>query len=85
MTVNEIKEIVDQFVATTKRVIEAGFDWLEIHGAHGYLIHEFLSPLSNTRTDAVRNSKKEQDSNNKNLLISCTVWWIIRKPNSPRT
>jgi 2,4-dienoyl-CoA reductase-like NADH-dependent reductase (Old Yellow Enzyme family) len=43
--------IVADFTAATQRAIEAGFDVVEIHGAHGYLLHEFLSPLSNPRTD----------------------------------
>ncbi len=46
-----INESVAQFVASTRRAREAGFDLLELHAAHGYLIHEFLSPLSNRRTD----------------------------------
>ncbi|HEV7822394.1 MAG TPA: NADH:flavin oxidoreductase/NADH oxidase [Burkholderiales bacterium] len=46
-----IKESIDQFAVNTRRAREAGFDMLEVHAAHGYLIHEFLSPLSNRRTD----------------------------------
>lgn len=46
-----IKEVVAAFVAGAKRALAAGFDILEIHAAHGYLLHEFLSPLSNFRDD----------------------------------
>ena len=51
LTLEEIAATQDAFVAAAKRALVAGFEWLEIHGAHGYLIHEFLSPLSNHRTD----------------------------------
>ena len=39
------------YVAATKRALAAGFDLIELHNAHGYLLHEFLSPLSNQRDD----------------------------------
>ena len=51
LTQLEISNVVDQFRDCARRAKEAGFKVLEIHGAHGYLIHEFLSPLSNIRTD----------------------------------
>lgn len=47
----EIAGVVADFVAATCRAEEAGFDAVELHFAHGYLVHEFLSPLVNTRTD----------------------------------
>ena len=47
----EIAGVVDAFTAATRRALLAGFQLVEIHGAHGYLIHEFLSPLCNQRTD----------------------------------
>jgi len=51
-TAAEIAAIVDAFSAAARRALAAGFDIVELHAAHGYLIHEFLSPLVNTRTDA---------------------------------
>lgn len=51
LTADEIKEQVQNFKEAAKRAVKAGFDVIEIHGAHGYLIHQFLSPLSNIRTD----------------------------------
>ena len=51
MTAAEIQGAVDDFVAAARRSESAGFDVIELHAAHGYLVHQFLSPLSNTRTD----------------------------------
>lgn len=51
LTEAELSTIVDDFAAAAKRAIAAGFDVLEIHGGHGYLIHQFISPLTNHRTD----------------------------------
>ena len=44
-------KVVSDFVAAARRAFDAGFDLIEVHSAHGYLLHEFLSPLSNHRTD----------------------------------
>jgi len=46
-----IEELIAAFQTSARRAVQAGFDFIEIHGAHGYLLHEFLSPLSNTRDD----------------------------------
>jgi 2,4-dienoyl-CoA reductase-like NADH-dependent reductase (Old Yellow Enzyme family) len=51
MTADDIARVVDAFCRAAYRARTAGFDVVEIHAAHGYLIHEFLSPLSNDRTD----------------------------------
>jgi 2,4-dienoyl-CoA reductase-like NADH-dependent reductase (Old Yellow Enzyme family) len=51
LTQQQIAEFVRQFAEAARRALAAGFRAVEIHGAHGYLIHEFLSPLSNRRAD----------------------------------
>ncbi|GCE27450.1 oxidoreductase [Dictyobacter alpinus] len=51
LSVAEIAEVVQSFQAGARRALKAGFEVLEIHAAHGYLLHQFLSPYSNKRTD----------------------------------
>jgi len=51
MSEADILRVQNDFVATAKRALTAGFNFLELHAAHGYLFNEFLSPLSNQRTD----------------------------------
>lgn len=51
MSTAEIAEVRDAFVQGARRAHEAGFDVIELHSAHGYLLHQFLSPISNRRTD----------------------------------
>ncbi|MFF2654896.1 NADH:flavin oxidoreductase/NADH oxidase [Streptomyces sp. NPDC058045] len=52
LTTGQITRVVEEFAATARRARQAGFEVAEVHGAHGYLIHQFLSPHSNHRTDA---------------------------------
>lgn len=51
-TTEDIAKIVDDFRTAAQRALKAGFQVAEVHGAHGYLLHQFLSPASNTRTDS---------------------------------
>ncbi|KAF4965260.1 hypothetical protein FSARC_6910 [Fusarium sarcochroum] len=51
MSKEQIDQAVEAFVSAARRAIQAGVDFIELHGAHGYLIHQFLSPLTNHRTD----------------------------------
>ncbi|MFD5096248.1 NADH:flavin oxidoreductase/NADH oxidase family protein [Amycolatopsis thailandensis] len=51
LTVDEIETIVDRFGVAARTVVDAGFAGVQIHGAHGYLVSQFLSPLTNQRTD----------------------------------
>ena len=48
---NGIQKVISDFKAATKRAVQAGYQVMEVHGAHGYLLHQFLSPLTNNRTD----------------------------------
>jgi len=51
LTTEGIQKVITDFKEAARRALQAGFKVIELHGAHGYLIHEFLSPLSNQRTD----------------------------------
>ncbi len=51
LTKTDIQQIIANFVAAARRALAAGFEIIEVHAAHGYLLHEFLSPLSNQRED----------------------------------
>ena len=51
MTIQDIEEVIESFGQAARRAHEAGMDVIELHGAHGYLIHQFLSPTANVRSD----------------------------------
>lgn len=75
-----IRNIIDAFVAAAKRADRAGFDTVEIHAAHGYLLNQFLSPLANKRTDRYGGSRE----NRMRLLLEVTeavrAAWPEEKP-----
>jgi 2,4-dienoyl-CoA reductase-like NADH-dependent reductase (Old Yellow Enzyme family) len=60
LTTEEVAALPAAFAAGARRAIAAGFDAVELHGAHGYLVHQFLSPLSNTRVDAYGGSAENR-------------------------
>ena len=72
LSLDEIGEITQAFTSGARRALEAGFQVAEIHGAHGYLIHEFLSPLSNRRTDAYGGSFENR------IRFACEVAVAVR-------
>lgn len=75
-----IANIIDSFVAAAKRADQAGFDTVEIHAAHGYLLNQFLSPLANKRTDRYGGSRE----NRMRLVLEVTeavrAVWPAEKP-----
>lgn len=77
---DEIKGIVVDFKEAAKRANDAGFDALEIHGAHGYLIHQFLSPLSNLRLDEYGGNLKNRTRFLKEVLQAVAEVWPKEKP-----
>ncbi|AAK81164.1 NADPH2 dehydrogenase [Clostridium acetobutylicum] len=80
LTKNEIKEIILAFKAAAKRAEKAGFDAIEIHGAHGYLINQFLSPLSNFRDDEYGGSTENRTRFLKEVLEAVREVWPKEKP-----
>lgn len=84
LTVTEIKDIVESWRQAARRVREAGFDVLQIHGAHGYLIHEFLSPLSNERGDEYGGSLENRMRFLLEIVEAVKKEWPEDKPLSVR-
>lgn len=80
LSVDEIKELVVSFTEAARRSDEAGFDVIEIHAAHGYLIHEFLSPITNKRTDEYGGSLENRTRFLKEILTSIKEVWPEEKP-----
>lgn len=76
----DISEVVLAFREAARRANEAGFDVIEIHGAHGYLLHEFLSPISNKRTDEYGGTVENRVRFLKEILHSVKEVWPNEKP-----
>lgn len=72
MTLEDIEGIKAHFAASAERALGAGFDVIEIHAAHGYLLHEFLSPLSNKRTDEYGGSFENR------IKLLCEIASLVR-------
>ncbi|MFC3038995.1 NADPH dehydrogenase NamA [Virgibacillus xinjiangensis] len=75
MTINDIRETIDSFKNAARRAKEAGFDIIEIHGAHGYLINQFLSPLTNLRQDDFGGSRKNRYRFLEEIIASVKAEW----------
>jgi len=80
LSVEEIEKIVEDFRLAAIRCIEAGFDFVEIHGAHGYLINNFLSPVSNKRTDSYGGDLKGRSKFLFDVIKAVRSVWTTEKP-----
>ncbi len=75
-----IRGIVEAFATSARRAFEAGFQVIEIHAAHGYLLHEFLSPLSNVRTDEYGGSFENRARLTREVVTAIRKQWPDRLP-----
>ncbi|WP_436739875.1 NADH:flavin oxidoreductase/NADH oxidase [Streptomyces sp. BBFR102] len=80
LTADEIRDAVRQFAEAARRSLAAGFEVVEIHGAHGYLIGEFLSPHSNHRTDAYGGSFENRTRFALEVVDAVRAVWPEEKP-----
>ncbi|HEY9603364.1 MAG TPA: NADPH dehydrogenase NamA [Allocoleopsis sp.] len=80
LTIEDIQNITDAFVQAARRSLEAGFKLVEIHAAHGYLLHEFLSPLSNHREDEYGGSFENRTRLLREVVQAVRDVWPERYP-----
>ena len=84
MTRAEMESVTAQFVTSTRAAAEAGFDWLELHCAHGYLLSSFLSPLTNRRTDEYGGSLENRLRYPLEVFAAVRAAWPSERPISVR-
>lgn len=80
MTEANIAEVVSAFAKGARRADKAGFDMIEIHGAHGYLIHQFLSPITNKRIDSYGVTREGRARFLKEIIQAIKQEWSEEKP-----
>lgn len=84
MTRADMDMVRDQFVAATRMAIEAGFDMIEMHAAHGYLLSSFITPLQNTRTDEYGGSLENRLRFPLEVFAAMRAAWPSERPMSVR-
>lgn len=84
MTRADMDVVRDQFVAATRMAIEAGFDMIEMHAAHGYLLSSFITPLQNTRTDEYGGSLENRLRFPLEVFAAMRAAWPSERPMSVR-
>ena len=80
LAVEEIRQVIADFAAAARRALAAGFDVIELHAAHGYLGHQFNSPLSNRRTDAYGGSFDNRTRFVREMVAAVRKEWPERLP-----
>jgi anthraniloyl-CoA monooxygenase len=84
MTRADMDRVKDEFVAATKRAADCGFDWLELHCAHGYLLSAFITPLTNLRTDEYGGSLENRCRYPLEVFRAMREAWPADRPMSVR-
>ena len=84
LTRAEMEAIKSAFVASTRRAAAIGFDWLELHCAHGYLLSTFISPLTNHRTDAYGGNLQDRCRYPLEVFAAMRAAWPAERPMSVR-
>ncbi len=84
MTRADMDVLKDEFVAATRRAADAGFDWLELHCAHGYLLSSFITPLTNQRTDEYGGSLENRCRYPLEVFNAMRAAWPADRPMSVR-
>ena len=80
LTLSDINIVIDNFKKAAERAVKAGYEVIEIHGAHGYLIHQFLSPYSNKRTDEYGGSFENRIRFLLEIVAAVQVVWPAELP-----
>ncbi len=84
MTRADMLAMIDAFVASTQRAAACGFDWVELHCAHGYLLSSFICPLTNVRTDAYGGSLENRCRFPLEVFVAMRAAWSAHLPMSVR-
>lgn len=80
MTEPTIREVLDAFTAAARRAVEAGFEVIDLYGGHGFLMHQFLSPACNTRTDAYGGTEEKRRRFGLEVIDAVRRAWPERLP-----
>ena len=83
-TAAQLQQVLNDFVSATRRADAAGFDWLELHCAHGYFLSSFISPLTNQRSDQYGGSLENRCSYPLEVFAAMRAVWPASKPMSVR-